>query len=95
MGSQLEQSEAAPPEEMTCAELVELVTDYFEGVLPTPELVRFEHHIAECPPCTAYLEQMRQTIRVLGRLTEHRIDSETREVFLDAFRGWRASQAPE
>jgi hypothetical protein len=32
-----------------------------------PELHRlFEAHLAECDGCTAYLEQMRATIRVLG-----------------------------
>lgn len=54
---------------MTCQELVELVTDYLEDVLESPRRAWFEAHLATCPHCRVYLEQMRATIRVLGRLT--------------------------
>lgn len=77
---------------MSCAELVELVTDYFEGVLPTPELIRFEDHLAACPPCRTYLTQMRQTVSSLGHLTEDRVDTNTRDTLLDAFRDWKATR---
>jgi anti-sigma factor RsiW len=53
---------------MTCQELVELVTEYLEGTLPGPDRQRFEEHLAECPHCVAYLEQMRITIGLVGRL---------------------------
>jgi len=33
---------------MTCAPLVELVTDYLEGALSDIDRERFEQHIAEC-----------------------------------------------
>ena len=54
------------PKQLTCKEIVELVTEYLEGRLPRRERKRFESHIAKCPWCTAYLEQMRQVIRDLG-----------------------------
>jgi predicted anti-sigma-YlaC factor YlaD len=57
-----------PTDEMTCKELVELVTEYLEGTLSALDCGRFEEHLAECPGCHTYLQQMRQTIRVLGRL---------------------------
>ena len=50
--------------------MVELVTDYVEGALSARDRARFERHIAGCPHCTIYLEQMRITIRTLGRLPE-------------------------
>ena len=53
---------------LSCQELVELVTDYLEDVLPAPERARFDAHIAGCEHCTAYLEQMRTTIVLTGRL---------------------------
>ncbi len=62
--------------ELTCRELVELVTEYLEGTLPEPERLRFDAHLAECPYCQTYLEQMRQTIAPVGRLTEDTIDAE-------------------
>lgn len=78
---------------MSCSELVELVTDYLEGVLPTPQLVRFEEHLAACPPCRTYLVQMRQTIAATGHLTEDRVAADARETLLDAFRLWNTGRS--
>jgi len=76
-------------EELTCRELVELVTDYLEGSLPTEERARFEGHLAGCEGCRSYLEQMRLTIRAMGRLTEESIPDGAREELLRAFRAWK------
>ena len=73
-----------------CREMVELVTDYLEGALSWRERRRFERHIAGCDGCRAYLEQMRQTLRVLGRLDEETISPEARDALLRAFRDWSA-----
>lgn len=54
--------------ELTCQELVEVVTGYLEGTKLAEERYRFEEHLAECPGCEAYLSQMRSTIRLLGGL---------------------------
>ena len=77
--------------EMPCQELVELVTDYLEDRLSPVDRIRFEAHIAECEYCATYLEQMRQTIRTLGRLTEDSLSDDAREELLEAFRSWRAT----
>jgi len=74
---------------LTCRELVELVTDYLEGVLPQLERARFEDHLAGCGPCTKYLAQMRRTLTLVGRLTEGSVSAEAREALLGAFRDWR------
>ena len=74
--------------EMPCRELVELVTDYLEDHLSAIDRARFEAHLAECEACRTYLEQFRQTIRVLGRLPEESLSPEAREALLTAFRGW-------
>ena len=73
-----------------CQEMVELVTDYLEGALSWRERRRFERHIAVCDGCRAYLAQMRQTLRVLGRLDEETISPEARDALLHAFRDWNA-----
>ena len=44
-----------------------MVTDYLEGALSRRDRRRIEHHLAGCPHCTAYLEQMRETLRLTGR----------------------------
>ena len=78
---------------LTCQELVELVTDYFEDALPVPERARFDAHIADCEHCTAYLEQMRTTIVLTGRLRADELAPDSVEPLLEAFRGWRRGRA--
>lgn len=77
------------PEPLTCQELVELVTEYLEAALPSPERARFEAHLAGCPGCAAYLDQIRQTAALLGRLEPEPIPADTLGPLLEAFRGWR------
>ena len=77
--------------ELTCAQLVELVTDYLERSLPLPDMERFEEHIAFCDGCGTYLEQMRATIAVAGRLREREVPSELEKRLLEAFRGWSSA----
>lgn len=79
-------------EEMTCKELVELVTEYLEGTLSIIDRGRFEEHLAECPGCDVYLDQMRWTIRTLGKLTEESLSPEGAEIFLHAFRNWKTGR---
>jgi predicted anti-sigma-YlaC factor YlaD len=76
--------------EMTCKELVELVTAYLDGAVRGRRLRRFEAHLAGCDGCTAFIEQMRRTIRLTGRLTEEHVPEEQRAALLAAFRGLRA-----
>ena len=74
--------------EFPCRELVVLITDYLEDQLSPLDRARFEAHLADCEACRAYLEQFRQTIRVLGRLPEESFSPEARHILLAAFRGW-------
>jgi anti-sigma factor RsiW len=78
-------------DEMACQELVELVTEYLEGTLPAQERARFEAHLVTCRHCRTYLEQMRQTIATLGRLTEDSLDPQAKEDLLLIFRAWKRS----
>lgn len=74
----------------TCKQLVELVTDYFEGALEDDERARFEAHTSECAKCERYLRQMRMTIDTAGRLTEDDVPRQAREQLLAVFRDWKA-----
>ena len=75
--------------EMSCKELTEVITEYLEGTLPESERARFEYHLGLCPGCQTYLEQMRQTVRAVGRLSEESIPTEARNELLKAFRNWK------
>ncbi|HEU5349845.1 MAG TPA: zf-HC2 domain-containing protein [Ktedonobacterales bacterium] len=76
--------------ELTCQELVELITAYLENALPTEEQQRFERHLTYCPGCRAYMDQMRVTLRLLGTLSAEDIPGAMQQELLAAFRGLRA-----
>jgi anti-sigma factor RsiW len=82
---------AVPADDLTCRELVELVTEYLDGNLVPAELVRFEAHLAHCPECRDHLEDMRLTIQLVGRLTEQAISPAVAADLVAAFRNWRGS----
>ena len=75
--------------DLSCKELVELVTDYLEGALASPERLRFDEHLALCSGCTTYLSQMRLTITAVGALTPETLDPHARAKLLEAFRNWK------
>jgi anti-sigma factor RsiW len=75
--------------DLTCAELVELVTEYLEGALSPTDGERFEQHLGACDGCTAYVEQFRETIRLTGVLREDDLAPAARDAFLAQFAGWK------
>lgn len=74
---------------LTCRELTELVTDYLEDRLSFMDRLRFRLHVGMCPPCRAYLGQIKQTIRTLGRLPVEEIPPDVRDALLERFRNWK------
>ena len=76
--------------ELVCQQVVELVTDYLEGALSDPDRRRFERHLAGCPHCTEYLAQMRETIRLAGRVAPEDLTPVMRADLTDLYRHWRA-----
>jgi anti-sigma factor RsiW len=71
-----------------------LATDYLEGRLPADERERFEDHLALCPGCQAYMDQMQATLRALGRIPEESLSPAAREELLHVFREWRSGDRP-
>jgi len=85
-------ADAMTTNELTCQELVELVTDYLEDALPDGDRMRFEDHLAGCTGCTRYLEQMRRTITTVRRLREDDLSPAVRDEMIAVFRGWKQDQ---
>jgi anti-sigma factor RsiW len=72
-------------EDITCREIVQLVTDYLEGALPPDRTESVEMHLAYCNGCLNYLDQMRAAIRLSGSLTEEAFPSELQAELVRAF----------
>lgn len=77
------------PNDMSCKDLVELVTDYLEDALSPTDRQRFDLHIGKCDWCKLYIDQIRLTIKAAGKLTEDSIEPRVKEELLAVFRGWK------
>jgi anti-sigma factor RsiW len=78
---------------LTCKELVELVTAYVEEALPDSDRARFEAHLELCDGCATYVQQIRETTRLAGTLSEETLAPEARDALLQEFRNWKESSA--
>jgi anti-sigma factor RsiW len=74
---------------ISCQEVVEVVTDYLEGMLSPEDVAIFEAHLALCDGCKWYLDQMRITIAAVGRIEPEEVPAELRDSVLAAFRNRR------
>lgn len=78
---------------MTCKELTELVTDYLEGRMPFVERLSFRLHVAVCAPCRVYLEQLEETVALLGKLPDDfEVPAEMRCKLQALFRDWKVGR---
>jgi anti-sigma factor RsiW len=78
-------------EHITCQQVVELVTDYFDGAMDADEAALFEQHLNFCDGCDWYVDQLRTTIATVGRIEETEVPPEMRTRLLAAFRDRRRS----
>jgi len=78
--------------DLVCREAIELLTEYLEGSLRRRQRRRLEAHLAACPNCTAYLEQIRLTIRLSGRLEPEDLPPHAVDELTELYRRWRAEE---
>jgi len=76
--------------EMACREAVEAVTAYLEGAMGPRDRARFERHLGGCDHCSAYVEQIRTTIELTGRIEPDDLSPEAQAAILTVFREWAA-----
>jgi anti-sigma factor RsiW len=81
-----------PGAALSCRELVELVTAYREEALSPDERARFEAHLATCPPCVHYVEQLDLTVRAVGGLNAEIEQAPATQALLEVFRAWNAER---
>jgi anti-sigma factor RsiW len=77
---------------VSCQEFVGLVTDYLEGVLAPEVRDRVEQHLALCPYCEEYLDEIRRTAAALGHVPVEALSPSTRDGIVAAFRGFTAGR---
>lgn len=69
-------------DDVRCREVVEVLTDYFDGALPVAQRTALEQHLLTCEGCATYVDQLRTTIRLTGRLAEEDVPSSVMEKVL-------------
>ena len=72
--------------DISCRELVELVSDYLSGSLTIAQRLKIERHLLLCDPCNVYVGQVRQTIRLTHELREPSVAQPVPEALLAEFR---------
>ena len=75
---------------LVCRQAVALVTDYLDGALSRADHDRFEAHIADCPHCRTYFEQIRTTIALTGQVRPDYLDPQAQDDLIALYRQWRA-----
>jgi anti-sigma factor RsiW len=79
--------------ELVCREVVELVTEYLAGTLAAADRVRFDQHLSTCPPCTAYLAEVRTMLSLAAELgSAAPPDDDVARQLGDVFRRWHGRQ---
>ena len=81
------------PAPLVCQQAVELISDYLDGSLPRADRKRLERHLRACDACSAYLEQVRVTVELSGRVGPEDLDPEVLEGLVDLFEQYRSPEA--
>ena len=76
--------------ELVCRQAVALMTDYLDGALKPRDRKRFETHLAECPHCAEYLEQLKRTIELTGRIDADELAPVVVDELVGLYRSWIA-----
>ena len=68
-----------PPRDIGCAECIDLLSDYVDGILPEKQAKALEWHIESCPPCVVFVNTYKGTVDAAKRLRETSLPSELRD----------------
>jgi predicted anti-sigma-YlaC factor YlaD len=74
--------------DLTCQELVELVSDYLEGALDEVTAQRFDQHLALCAGCQTYLEQLKESVSLMGEIGVESMSEEMQATLMRLFRNF-------
>lgn len=72
-------------DDVRCSEVVEVLSDYLEGVLPAEQRVPLEQHLLLCEGCTTFVGQLRTSIALTGRIQEEDVPPQVMDRVLRMF----------
>ena len=75
------------PEDIVCRDVVELISDFVDRALTRAVCEGLEMHLALCDGCRSYVDQVRASIAVSGRLAEEPLPEALEARLLEVFRG--------
>ena len=78
--------------DLVCQQAIELLTEYLEGTLSRRQRRRLRAHLDECPNCSAYLEQIRITIRLSGSIEPEDLSPQAQDELTELYRRWLAGE---
>jgi len=78
----------------TCKQMTEMATDRAEGALGLIDRLRFDHHLASCDGCQAYVRQLQATVGALRRLPEPEISAALNGALMAQFDALAAARTP-
>jgi anti-sigma factor (TIGR02949 family) len=74
------------PHDMSCQELVELLTEYLDDALGAVDRARLQAHLEVCIDCRAYVDQFRATVALSRRTHDEKMPPELRNFLMKAVR---------
>ena len=72
-----------------CREIFARLSEYLDDELEADLCVDLEGHMADCPPCQAFLESLRRTVRLTEGVERPTLPDEVRRRVVEAYKKMR------
>ena len=70
---------------LVCRAAVALMSDYLDGALSRRQRRRLERHLAQCPHCTTYLNQIQEIVAASGGVVPDDLDPAALDALVNVF----------
>ena len=74
-----------------CEEIRNLSSDYVDGELAAETVGKVESHLARCGPCTAFINTLRATVRLLRNIPDRQAPGDFRQRVREGLQEERSS----
>ena len=69
-----------------CHEIFAQLSEYVDGELDPDLCERLETHMDDCPPCQAFLESLRRTVKLTRELRTQELPDELKQELVENYR---------